>query len=100
MAGLSKDARTSLYVVQFFDPERRPTRRRVPTAVRELRAAERLRRFWEAEYAEGRWDPWAESAPIQGSARPLVRQPRVTLGEPRSAFLDSRAHRAANTRAN
>ncbi len=98
MASLFKDARTSVFVVEFNDRQRRPRTKRVSTSVRDARSAERLRRFWEAEYAEGRYDPWTVPPPVPGGPeRPAV---PATLGEARAVFLASRAHRAANTRAN
>ncbi|HLA63218.1 MAG TPA: hypothetical protein VK610_02240, partial [Rhodothermales bacterium] len=100
MAGLSKDKRTGIYVLQFYDPLCAPARKRVPTGVRDSRSAERLRRFWEAEYAEGRWDPWTQPPPVPGDKRQRTPVSRLTLDEARSLFLTSRAHRAANTYAN
>ena len=98
MASLFKDARTSVFVVEFNDRHRSPRTKRVSTSVRDARSAERLRRFWEAEYAEGRYDPWAGPPPVPGGPeRPAA---PVTLAEARSRFLASRGHRAANTRAN
>ena len=97
MAGLLQKA-TGLYAVQFYDASRSPQRKRVATGTRVARAAERLRRFWESEYAEGRYDPWTDPPPVPGE-RP---RPRVaaTLAEARRQFLASRSHRAANTVAN
>ena len=101
MAGLTKDRRTGIYAVQFHDPSRQPKRKRVTTGVRDGRAAERLRRFWEVEHVEGRYDPWAGAPPLPSdeNSRPAVR-PSVTLAGARRQFLASRAHRALNTRLN
>lgn len=105
MAGLTKDKRTGIYAVQFHDADRSPRRKRVSTGVREARAAERIRRRWEAAYAEGLYDPWTERPqdPVDHEPPRPRRTPgpvAVTLAEARMSFLASRAHRAANTRAN
>jgi integrase len=104
MASLHKDRRTGLYQVEFLDKARRPARKRVSTAVRDHRPADRLRRFWEDQYAEGRYDPWFDEPPVPGEdGGERARRRRVSpvsLSEARTAFLASRAHRAANTRAN
>ena len=97
MAGLIRK-QTGTYAVQFYDSARTPKRKRVPTGVRDKRAAERLRRDWEARYAEGRYDPWTQPPPTE-QARPVRRQP-LTLGQARSRFLLSRSHKAPNTIAN
>src|SRR5690606_7770655 len=104
MASLFKDTRSGIYVVEFYDADRRPAERRVTTGVRDQRPADRLRRFWEAAYAEGRYDPWFGSPPLPGGDHDERARRRhlwpITLTEARTAFLTSRAHRAANTRAN
>jgi integrase len=100
MASLFKDHRTAIYVVQFYVPTRKPVQRRVSTGVREQRPAERLRRFWEAEHAEGRWDPWTQPPPTPRKQQHPAVVASATLAGARAAFLDSRAHRAANTLAN
>ncbi len=101
MAGLSKDRRTGIYRVLFYDAERTPQRKQVPTGVRDARAAGRLRQFWEAEYAEGRYDPWTDPPPVPGNAGIAPsRHAAETLSEARTGFLASRAHRAENTLAN
>ena len=98
MAGLSKDVRTGLFLVQFYDADRVPARKRISTGVRDKRSAERLRRFWESEHSEGRFNPWTEPPPTPGATtRPRT---AATLSDARSQFLASRAHRAANTVAN
>ena len=94
MASLFKDTRTGVYVVEVSDRTRRPRGKRVSTSVRDARAAERLRRSWEAAYAEGRYDPWIDAAPLPGAA--TRSRSAVTLAQARDRFLDSRAHRAAN----
>ncbi|HLT47609.1 MAG TPA: site-specific integrase [Rubricoccaceae bacterium] len=103
MASLFKDTRSGIYVVEFYDADRRPAERRVTTGVRDQRPADRLRRFWEAAYAEGRYDPWFGSPPLPGGDHDERARRRhlwpITLTEARTAFLTSRAHRAANTRA-
>ena len=101
MASLFKDVRTGVFVVEFSDRTRRPRSKRVSTSVREARSAERLRRFWEGEYAEGRYDPWIDAAPVPATrGRGEVQRAAVTLADARALFLASRAHRAANTIAN
>ena len=101
MASLFKDVRTGVFVVEFSDRTRRPRNKRVSTSVREVRSAERLRRYWEAEYAEGRYDPWSDAAPVPGTrGRGETQRATATLAEARERFLASRAHRAANTVAN
>lgn len=100
MAGLHRKG-TGIYVVQFYDPDRQPQRKRVSTSVRDLRSAERLRRRWEVAYAEGRYDPWTEPAPEPGTSdhRPRPRR-SATLADARREFLTSRSHLALNTRLN
>ena len=101
MAGMSRDTRTGVHIVQFYDADRRPQRRRVSTGVREIRPAERLRRFWEAEYAEGRYDPWNDAPPAPGTPdRRRAQRATVTLADARARFLASRAHLTVNTVAN
>ncbi len=102
MASLCKDSRSSIYVVEFYDLSRTPAKRRVSTAVRDHRAADRLRKHWEAEYASARYDPWTEAPPaLASSGRPRPRPSKLTtLQDARCVFLSSRAHRAANTLAN
>lgn len=101
MAGMSKDRRTGVYTVQFYDAEQMPQRKRVSTSVRDQRPAERLRRFWEAEYAEGRYDPWTESPPVPGApGRQRAVRNVVTLADARALFLASRSHLTINTQAN
>ena len=95
MASLFKDTRTGVFVVEFSDRTRRPRGKRVSTSVRDSRAAERLRRLWESAYAEGTYDPWTDPPPTPGTSPRPKRV--VTLAEARDQFLDSRAHRAANT---
>ena len=98
MASLFKDTRTGVYVVEFSDRNRRPRGKRVSTSVREARPAERLRRAWEAAYAEGRYDPWIDPPPLPGG-QGRVRAPS-TVAEAQRQFLASRAHLAGNTIAN
>ena len=100
MAGLHRKG-TGIYVVQFYDPDRQPQRKRVSTSVRDLRSAERLRRRWEVAYAEGRYDPWTQPAPEPGASdhRPRPRR-AATLADARRQFLASRSHLALNTRLN
>ena len=101
MASLFKDARTAIYVVQFHDPSRTPARRRVSTAVRDQRPAERLRRFWEAEYGEGRYDPWTDPPPVPGGAgRQRTVRSAVTIADARALFLVSKSHLTVNTQEN
>lgn len=101
MAGLHKDKRTGLFAVQFYDAARTPQRKQAPTGTRDQRSADRLRRFWEAEYAEGRYDPWTDTQPVPGTrGRGEAQRIIVTLAEARARFLESRSHKAANTVAN
>lgn len=101
MAGMSKDRRTGVYAVQFYDVDRTPQRRRISTGVRDQRPAERLRRYWEAEYAEGLYDPWSDEPPMPGiKGRGNPQRVTATLAEARTRFLESRSHKAANTIAN
>jgi integrase len=100
MRTLFKDCRTGLSLVQFTDAQRHPAKKRVSTRLREQRPAERIRRFWEEAFAEGRWDPWTQPPRTPGNAPTRQVARVVTIAEARSAFLESRAHRAANTRAN
>lgn len=101
MAGISRDRRTGIYLVLFFDSGRTPQRKQVPSGVRDARAAGRLRQYWEAEYAEGRYDPWTDAPPVPGTrGRGEAQRATVTLANARVRFLESRAHRAANTVAN
>ena len=101
MAGLHKDKRTGIYVVQFYDPARTPKRKQATTGSRELRVAKRLHRRWEGAYAEGRYDPWSDpTLLLDDDARKRVVRSTVTLAEARERFLTSRAHRALNTRLN
>ena len=101
MAGLHKDKRTGIYVVQFYDANRRPKRKQTSTQTRDLRAAKRLHRYWEAAVAEGRYDPWNDAPPSRGNERPrTVVRSAVTLAEARRQFLVSRSHRSLNTRLN
>lgn len=95
MASLFKDKRTGIYNLQFYDRARRPRTKRVSLRVRDKRTADRLRIEREAAYARGEWDPWAPRAEPDAEAVSLA-----TLGGAREAFLASRAHKAANTRAN
>ena len=98
MAGLYQKGETGIYAVQFYDAARSPRRKRVTTATRIAKAAERLRRFWEAEYAVCR-SPWTDAPPVPGApSRP--RAAAATLADARRQFLASRAHRALNTRFN
>lgn len=101
MAGLHKDKRTGIYTVQFYDADRTPRRKQASTRTRDHRAARRLHRAWEAAYAEGRYDPWTEPPPSSEGerSRHAVRS-SVTLAEARRRFLESRSHRALNTRLN
>jgi len=100
MAGLTKDKRTGYYIAQFHDADRTPTRKRVSTRVRNKRAAERLRRLWEAAYAEGSYDPWTDRPPVAHEEAPARAVTTVTLASSRDAFLASRSHLALNTRLN
>jgi integrase len=101
MASLFKDVRTGVFVVEFSDRTRSPRSKRASTSVREIRSAERLRRYWEAEYAEGRYDPWTDAPPVPGTrGRGEAQRATVTLADARERFLESRSHKAANTVAN
>ena len=100
MASLFKDARSSIYVVEFYDPRRTPAKRRVSTAVRDQRAADRLRKLWEVEYASSRYDPWTDPPPVPGIVRPARPSGCSSLANARSSFLESRSHRTFNTRSN
>ena len=95
MASLLKDKRTGIYQLQFFDASRRPKSKRVSLRVRDKRTAERLRVEREAALACGEYDPWAPKPEPVPDAVDLS-----TLDAARTAFLESRSHRAANTRAN
>lgn len=98
MAGLHQKGETGIYTVQFYDAARTPKRKRITTRTRIARTAERLRRHWEAEYAEGRFDPWTDTPPVPGApARP---KSAAILAEARRQFLASRSHRTLNTRLN
>ena len=99
MAGLHKKAETGIYTVQFYDVVRAPKRKRISTGTRVAKAAERLRRHWEAEYAEGRFDPWTDPPPAPGG-KPKPRGAASTLAEARRRFLETKSHRALNTRLN
>ncbi len=100
MAGLHRDKRSGIYTVQFYDPTRTPKRKQASTGVRDIRSARRLHREWEAAYAEGHYDPWTESPPASSAAPRASVRSSVMLTDARAAFLESRAHRAMNTRAN
>ena len=101
MAGLHKDKRTGIYVVQFYDADRHPKRKLASTGTRDFRAARRLHQRWEAAQAEGHFDPWTETPPAQKAdhAQRAVRAV-VSLSAARDQFLASRSHRALNTRLN
>jgi hypothetical protein len=100
MAGLHKDKRTGIYAVQFYDSDRSPKRKQVYTGTRDLRTARRLHRRWEAAYAEGRYDAWADRPPVAHEEAPARTVVTVTLASSRDAFLESRSHLALNTRLN
>ncbi len=101
MAGLHKDKRSGIYTVQFHDADRTPRRKQVSTRTREVRSARRLYRLWESAYAEARYDPWVDAPPVPGEAPTGARKPgSVSLGDARREFLESRSHRALNTRLN
>ncbi len=101
MAGLHKDKRTGIYVVQFYDPDRLPRRKQASTGARDLRTATRIHRHWEAASAEGWFDPWVDVPPVPGArTRPQRVRQTVDVGESRAQFLQTKSHRALNTRLN
>jgi len=58
MASLFKQRGT--YVLQFYDENRSPGRKKIPLRVTRKRDAERLEQRLTTAYAEGRFDPWTD----------------------------------------
>lgn len=79
------------YYAQFYEASRRPQRKRVALKTTTKRAAERLRRDLEDQYALGSFDPWNLSPPPS---------PATTLHEAAEAFLAGKRHRRARTQHN
>lgn len=79
--------RNGWYYAQFFDLTRTPKRKQIPLRTRTKKTALRLLRVLEDEVAEGKRNPWADTAALPAEA------PRAkTLSEAVELFLASRAH--------
>ena len=83
------------WYLQFFESDRKPTRKRVPLRTRDKRLASKLRRSLEAAYLLGEFDPWRDDP------RTLERSQDAsqTVSEALATFLDAKAKsgRAPNT---
>lgn len=86
MASLYK--RDGWFYIQFFDPERRPTRKQVALRTKRRRDAERLCAELEEAVARGRFDPWEPNRPCADLDE---------LGGAVAAFLESRANLSPHT---
>ena len=83
------------YYLQFYDADRKPSRKRVPLRTSRKRLAEKLRRPLEAAYLLGEFDPWRDDPRSLGRAQDAPQ----TVSEALAAFLDAKrkAGRAHNT---
>ncbi len=82
--------RNDWYYAQFFDPERKPTRKQIALKTKRRREAERLCAKLEADVERGQFDPW-DPKPCTAAHDLSV------LGSAVATFLDSRANLSPHT---
>lgn len=85
-----------VYYLSFYGADRRPTRKQVSLLTKTKRTAEALQRRLDDAWLLGEYDPWVEP---DWAARPDAGPDVATLGDAKAAFLLSRAHTTAMTRA-
>ena len=76
------------YYLQFFSPEKSPTRKKVSLKTRRLSAARKLQRRLEDAFSFGDYDPWVNASILLDSS--LKRAPIETLDAGISVFLESK----------
>ncbi len=66
------------YYAEFYDPQRRPIRKRVTLRTKDKAAARQKLVYLERQYMAGDYDPWTEGAPQEG----------ITFAEAAAQFLE------------
>jgi integrase len=78
----------STYHAEFYDPQRRPSRKYVPLRTKNKSAARSKLSRLEEQYARKEWDPWTDTVPVDG----------VSFDKAVEMYLAARGDRRARTR--